>query len=115
MGTIPTHQNAERSRKRKTIFLGLNLFLRDLWYLKNDLTFHLTSTRLNCLFSFRKWENNNLSNIAQIKVLASTNKKNSTWVNSMTYRGQHRMCIICEFFGRKKCLKNSPPLDDDDM
>ena len=92
MGTIPTHQNAERSRKRKTIFLGLNsLFERPLVSEKRcDFSLDLNEVKL-FFFSFRKWENNNLSNIAQIKLLASTNKKNSTWVNSMTYRGQHTM------------------------
>ena len=93
MGTIPTHQNAERSRKRKTIFLGLNSpYERPLVSEKRcDFSLDLNEVKL-FFFSFRKWENNNLSNIAQIKLLASTNKKNSTWVNSMTYRGQHTMC-----------------------
>ena len=76
MGTIPTHQNAERSRKRKTIFLGLNsLFERPLVSEKRcDFSLDLNEVKL-FFFSFRKWENNNLSNIAQIKLLASTNKK----------------------------------------
>ena len=71
MGTIPTHQNAERSRKRKTIFLGLIPLVSEKRF---DFSLDLNEVKL-FFFSFRKWENNNLSNIAQIKLLASTNKK----------------------------------------
>ena len=39
-----------------------------------DFSLDLNEVKL-FFFSFRKWENNNLSNIAQIKLLASTNKK----------------------------------------
>ena len=74
MGTIPTHQNAE-SKKKDNFSRPQSPFERPLVSEKRfDFSLDLNEVKL-FFFSFRKWENNNLSNIAQIKLLASTNKK----------------------------------------
>ena len=65
----------EEQKKKDNFSRPQSLFERPLVSEKRfDFSLDLNEVKL-FFFSFRKWENNNLSNIAQIKVLASTNKK----------------------------------------